>query len=566
MLRSYISNFLRRSLGFRNACLASIVLHVAFLFLLAIVLGLLDVKNLYTPPLVFDFVFAPAQDYDKAGPSLEDWTKSAKHLEEPQEVEPAKSESADSRREFETRRPRKDETPPAPAISEQLPADLEDELASRVKEIEHPNPDDPLNSETNQPADLPKAKTIEEPDWRHAITAVKPTSLDFKKWKSRQPNLVSAMVSMTPRQHKMLRKKFKKWTENLHRMDLADSSIVWKHKGKMYSARVRSVGAKSETDIEEVVIEVNTEEKGYTLSSEMRMQRLAFSNFAQFVDYWDPRVAVHDDILIGRFHTNTTFNVSQSYGIAPKFEGRVTTSSYEVRSSGTLGFLDEETIFVGGLETGVKEIRLPKIGLPFANDIALSERNAQVFPDETWITFRGDGSFAWKTASAHDTVLRRDLPNESFYIIGNKKKKLHLKGVVRGKVLVYSPGKIIISGDLVYARHPEIARDANDYLGLVSDKDIEIGHPSVTGSGDLTIHASIYAKGRFRVTHLHRKSDATLYVYGSLTAGSLSATEPRYATNIRFDKRFATRRPPNFPMTDRYEIKEWDGRWRLKPN
>jgi hypothetical protein len=31
-----------------------------------------------------------------------------------------------------------------------------------------------------------------------------------------------------------------------------------------------------------------------------------------------------------------------------------------------------------------------------------------------------------------------------------------------------------------------------------------------------------------------------------------TATEPRYATGIRFDPRLESRRPPGFPVTDRY--------------
>ncbi|MDQ7053590.1 MAG: hypothetical protein Q9P14_12085 [candidate division KSB1 bacterium] len=54
---------------------------------------------------------------------------------------------------------------------------------------------------------------------------------------------------------------------------------------------------------------------------------------------------------------------------------------------------------------------------------------------------------------------------------------------------------------------------------------------------------------------------ATLHIYGSLSAGSLTATEPRYATRIRFDRRLQKRRPPYFPMTDRWEIIDWDERW-----
>ena len=207
---------------------------------------------------------------------------------------------------------------------------------------------------------------------------------------------------------------------------------------------------------------------------------------------------------------------------------------------------------------------LKDAGIKVAATYVGNDERAHTFTEETAITFHADGSYSWKTVDASDEAERRQIPQDAFYIVGSKKKKLHLKGVVKGKVLVYSPGKIIIDDDLTYARHPEISFVADDYLGLVSDRDIEIAHPNVTGPGDLHIHAAIYAKKRFRVRHLRAKGSGTLYIYGSLTAGSLTATEPRYATHIQFDKRLENSRPPNFPMTDRYEIKEWDGKWEVK--
>jgi hypothetical protein len=41
----------------------------------------------------------------------------------------------------------------------------------------------------------------------------------------------------------------------------------------------------------------------------------------------------------------------------------------------------------------------------------------------------------------------------------------------------------------------------------------------------------------------------------------MSATEPRYATKIDFDKRFEYLRPASFPMTRRYEVESWDQDW-----
>ncbi|MFQ5982630.1 MAG: hypothetical protein ACE5KS_04560, partial [Woeseiaceae bacterium] len=82
---------------------------------------------------------------------------------------------------------------------------------------------------------------------------------------------------------------------------------------------------------------------------------------------------------------------------------------------------------------------------------------------------------------------------------------------------------------------------------------------------DLVINAAIYAKRRFAVREFRVKENALLYIYGSLTAGSISATEPRYNTRIRFDERLEELRPPGFPMTNSYAVESWDSRWDVEP-
>jgi hypothetical protein len=91
----------------------------------------------------------------------------------------------------------------------------------------------------------------------------------------------------------------------------------------------------------------------------------------------------------------------------------------------------------------------------------------------------------------------------------------------------------------------------------------------VTGPGDLEIQAAIYAKRRFIVSDYQAAGGptacpcaATLSIRGSLTAGMLSPTEPRYATHYAFDRRFEQVRPPGFPVTNRYEVETWDAQWR----
>jgi hypothetical protein len=132
-------------------------------------------------------------------------------------------------------------------------------------------------------------------------------------------------------------------------------------------------------------------------------------------------------------------------------------------------------------------------------------------------------------------------------------------------VLVYSPRRIVIDGNLVYAQNPEGEPGADDYLGLVSDRYVDVAPPDVTGAGDLLINGAIYAKRQFAIKEFRNRNDGELYIYGSLSVGSFSPTEPRYRTRIRFDRRFEKLRPPGFPLTDRFEVESWDTNWNIDP-
>jgi hypothetical protein len=375
---------------------------------------------------------------------------------------------------------------------------------------------------------------------------------------------VPEKVSMSPKQQKMLNKKFRKWAENFYRMKQNEPRIAWEYGGQDYTAMFRHLPAQDNMTVGHVIVEVNTEENGNRLSTEMRMKRLAFSNFAQFVDRWDPGVQMHDDELEGRFHSNSRLYLESSRNVKPQFHGKVTTASRGIDLVSSHGPARRDSIFLGGLETGVKRIVLPKHFAAFLVDSSVGHENIQRFDEDTRITFYPDGTYGWTLVESDAREQIRTIPDRPSYIIGAAKKKLYLKGIVRGKILVYSPGTITIENDLTYADDPDVVADAGDYLGLVSDKDIEIAHPDITGPGDLLINAAIYAKRRFVVKKYSVEENAMLFIYGSLTAGSLSATEPRYRTKIEFDRRLEKIRPPNFPVTNRYEVEAWDGKWEIE--
>ena len=98
----------------------------------------------------------------------------------------------------------------------------------------------------------------------------------------------------------MLSKRFAAWTGTLD-AEHDERSIAWKDAGQEYTAVLRKVPADGAMGMEHLVVEISTEQNGTKMSTEMRMARLAFSNFAQFVDHWDPSVQIHDDEIGGRF-------------------------------------------------------------------------------------------------------------------------------------------------------------------------------------------------------------------------------------------------------------------------
>lgn len=361
-----------------------------------------------------------------------------------------------------------------------------------------------------------------------------------------------------------LLKEMKKMTDHFVPLSQSDSVFVWEKDDARYEIKVRHRKAESASTFDKLDVQVRTERYGRTLSTSFEMQRVGFSQFAQFVDFWDPYVAIHNDKFDGRFHTNSDFKISSSRGVHPKFEGKVTSAGFEImRQSDPFGYAAPDSIFQGGLETGTAEIKFPRdlysLVAGTASDSALLRLES-----EAWLSFQRDGSLHWRAAGNVTGQGKILLPQAPFTILGESLEKLHVEGIVHGKVLIYNRGSIEITGNLIYAKSPQLFDDTDDFLGMVSEKNIEIAPTEKTGVDDLHVCAAMLARRMFRVKEYYRSIHKTLFIYGSLTAGSLSATEPRYATDIRFDKRLYTRRPPHFPMTDRYELQNWDGKWQVK--
>jgi hypothetical protein len=333
-------------------------------------------------------------------------------------------------------------------------------------------------------------------------------------------------------------------------------NLTFEDDERRFSAALTRQPAGDPMGVERVTVDIVAERGGERMRTRMQMKRVAFSHFTQLVDRWDPSVQLHDDEIAGRFHSNSEIFLAYDRKVAPRLLGKVTTAR-GIRINEEKGWVSRRRIFLGGLETRSARIRLPRLALPAAQEQTGPDGYVHVVPADAAIVFHPDGNYECVELASSVESRRRLTTDGASYIIGAPDAELRVRGVVNGNVTVYSPKRIVIQDDLKYAD------EARSSLGLVSDGNVEIDGPEITGPGDLEVHAAIYARKRFVVTHPRARGRATLFIYGSLTAGSISETEPRYATRIEFDPRFERVRPPGFPETDQYEIETWDGRWQM---
>jgi hypothetical protein len=295
------------------------------------------------------------------------------------------------------------------------------------------------------------------------------------------------------------------------------------------------------------------------MKTRLSMKRLAFSHFTQLVNHWDPNIRLHDDVIDGRFHSNTEIGLAFSGGIEPRFFGKVTTSATSMTYENVGSRRRKQEVFQGGVETRTERVALPRDMPDVVNGGDATDR--RVFVGDTRIIFNTDGGFVWRDANGAGPLERAGASDRPRYLIGDKGAKLYVSGTVAGIFTVYTPADIEIENDLVYAKDPRDSLLSRDFLALISGRDIKIAGSQVTGTGDLNVHAALFARRRFMIESAANGKPGTLFIFGSLTAGTILETEPRYATKMDYDKRFEYLRPANFPMTRRYEVDSWDGDW-----
>ena len=343
------------------------------------------------------------------------------------------------------------------------------------------------------------------------------------------------------------------------------AQVTWDQDGSRYDAELVVERASNGTELDRVVAEISAEDRGRQLRTRITLIRLPFSHFTQIVDRWNPMVQMHDDEIVGRTHINSRFKVLYDSEAGPALLGKVSTAAGGFAMEST-GHRREADVFREGIETNAARIALPENTHPFEGVPRDANARVHELTGDTSIRFFDDGGYLLRDRDSGVSQYGREPPGQPVYFVAGHGVTLYVRGVVAGKVLVYSPRRIVVEGSLTYAHDPRDAPDSGDYLGLVCDGDVVVAPPYVTGPGDLRIHAAVFAKRRFVVTDIDHPRPATLSIFGSLAAGSLTASEPRYATRLEYDGRFEQQRPPGFPSTNRFAAEEWDGRWTEVPD
>ena len=344
----------------------------------------------------------------------------------------------------------------------------------------------------------------------------------------------------------MLDRRFASWTGRFA-PGAAESRVAWKQNGQAYAAVFHQQPSGDPMGVEHVVVDVTTTQGGKKLSTQMTMTRLSFSNFAQFVDRWDPEVRIHDDEIDGRFHSNSE--------IRPALDRqRVTRVSRQGHARGPrhrYRRLDVALESPPGLPRRRRDGRSPDraaVALP-----RLLERRGDRRRERAAVRARGaDHLLRRRHLRVELSARRRGRGAPHAHGARALPARARRRDATDQRPRPRQGARLHAGADrdrerLTLRARARDAPDADDYVGLVAEKTVEIAEPEVTGLGDLHVDASIYALRQFAVREFRSRPSGTLTIFGSLTAGSLTATEPRYATKIEFDPRLTNARSAELP-------------------
>lgn len=309
-----------------------------------------------------------------------------------------------------------------------------------------------------------------------------------------------------------------------------------------------------------VLLYSEIEYNGIELTTEVLLQRDAFSKYSYFTDYEPSNIYFFTgDELSGPVHTNGTMNIAGE----PTFLGMVTSPNAWRGMSGR----SNDPNFLGGSNFSSSE-RTPPSSYQLSQLGSSARSGGLIFDEPIYTLFNAAGTVTIYKNPGTYYQTETTVSLESFNGVISSTKKIYTKGIVNGQVTLHSEDDIEIMGDLTYNSDPTSNSNSTDILGLVSEKEVIVDRDN--GSKDLNIHASIMALDEsFSVEgYNYGGAKGVLNLLGGLiqqkrgAVGTFSGNSVAsgYNKDYEYDERLLSMFPPSFPREQWFSVVYWRDR------
>lgn len=301
---------------------------------------------------------------------------------------------------------------------------------------------------------------------------------------------------------------------------------------------------------------------GNTSVVKVVLQPSQFSKFGYYSERENGIYFVTGDSIWGPLHTQDYLYISGR----PVFNGKVTTLRGMKKSGGS------KPVFNGGYQQGVN-LSIPTASISTLETNANNGGHTFTNHDTVYLTFANDSvryKFAYNgtpTTSLTSTLA----PNGTIFA---DNAVLRIQGTVQGQVTVGASssgssgkGTIYLDGNIVYKTDPLANPNSTDLLGIVAQNNVYVTHNTANNDG-ITIDAAIFAQnGGFGAQDYDSWYTGGSYIHllGGITQHSRLAVGTfggwygmtGFYKDYRYDNRFMSVAPPNYPNTGGFEIVSW---------
>jgi len=319
----------------------------------------------------------------------------------------------------------------------------------------------------------------------------------------------------------------------------------------------------------------------------VKLKPSSYAKFAWYIDNMSSKIFVDGDTVYGPFHSQSTLNI----GGDPVFYGKVTTNrgfNPDPKFWNSKGF---DPHFYAGFKTGVD--------IPFVNNYDFNQQKnaaaegvslggSSLFMNtDLWLTFNSDGTVTYRTGSGSDSStynLPITLPLTTFAptgVVYLGKGNVYMGGTLSGQVSVVTgessglgQGNVYAVDDIKYNQPAMTYAGNNDWepttstdmLGIMTSNNFIIAD-KIPNYSNIVVDASIFcAQGGVMAENLQTINNrGRIFVTGGVVAAKEElivklendGTFKGYKKHVVYDERFLLNGPPNFPVTDSFEIVSW---------